>query len=264
MIKPKHFIVLLLISFASGTALYGQRTIQPKPIGDGSLVYNEERIFDARFHTNGMSLGYTIANITTWYKTSYYYFDAGSLRHPKEYSQNFKFFNSGLFTESSKPFVFGKQNRLYALRAGIGSRRVYSEKGRKKSIVVGINYEYGATIGVLKPYYLKLQSFVDGSAERVISVGKYSEQNADQFLDETNIFGGAEFRYGMDELKLKPGIHGKFGLNFSWGNVDKFVKAIEVGIMADLFLSRVPIMVLEENKPYFFNLYLTLQLGKRS
>jgi hypothetical protein len=240
-----------------------QYTILPKPIGNESLVYETEKVFDLRVHSNGLSLGYSVATIETWYRTSYYYFDIGSLKHRKEYSQNFKFFNTGQVNESSRPFIYGKQNRLYTLRGGMGKKRYFSERARKKSIVVGMNYEYGFTLGILKPYYLKLNGFDDGG-ENDLTVEKYSEESADRFLDETKIFGGAEFRHGLDELKIKPGIHGKLGANFSWGTADHLVKALEVGIMADVFLSKVPIMILEENKPYFLNVYLTLQFGKRS
>lgn len=257
-------IILIAVGLCYWSLTFGQYTILPKPIGNESLVYETEKIFDIRLHSNGLSLGYSVADIETWYRTRYYYFDIGSLKHRKEYSQNFKFFNSGTLRESSRPFIYGKQNRLYALRAGIGKKRYYSERARRKSVVVGMNYEYGFTLGILKPYYLKLKRFVDGGSESTITEEKYSEENAGLFLDETNIFGGAEFRHGLDELRIKPGFHGKIGANFSWGTTENLIKALEVGLMADLFLSKVPIMILEENKPYFLNVYLTLQFGKRS
>ncbi len=243
-------------------AAFGQYTILPKPIGEESLVYEQEKMLEVRFHSNGFSLGYSVGRIETWYRTRFYYFDIGALKNPKEHSQNFKFFNTGFFNESSKPFVYGKQNRLYTIRAGLGTKRLFSEKARKKSIIVGWSYEYGFTLGILKPYYLKLRNWADVDQE--ITVEKYSEENADRFLDESSIFGGAEFRYGLDELKIRPGIHGKAGMNFSWGDNERLIKAIEVGVMLDLFLGKVPIMVLEKNNPYFLNVYITLQIGKRS
>ena len=84
------FLVLVLsLTFSS---VYGQYKILPKPIGDESLVFEQEKIFELRFHSNGMSIGYSVADIETWYRTRYYYFDVGSLRNPKEYSQNFRNF----------------------------------------------------------------------------------------------------------------------------------------------------------------------------
>ncbi len=254
----------LIIACLTSGFVFGQYTILPKPIGEESLVYETERVFHARIHSNGLSLGYTVGDIETWYKTRYYYFDLGSLKNAKEYSQNFRFFGTGSFNQASRPFIYGKINRLYAFRAGVGMKRYFSEKARRKSVIVGMNYEYGFTIGMLKPYYLKLKRSSDGGGIDKIVEEKYSEENREAFLDETLIYGGAEFKYGLDEIKLKPGIHGKFGANFSWGNQDNLVKAIEVGLMGDVFLSKVPLMLTEENKPYFLNVYLTLQFGKRS
>jgi len=260
----KWGLAIILIMAVTG-AVNAQYVIQPKPIGDvESFVYETDRIFNFHVHTNGFAVDYAIGTIETWYKSSYYYFGIGSLKHPKEYAQNLKLFNRGFSHESSKAFIYGKQNRFYALRAGIGKRRLFSEKAKRKSIVVGVSYEFGPTLGILKPYYLKLKTFADGGSEPIITVEKYSQDNADLFLDGDLIFGGAEFRHGLDELKIRPGFHGKLGVNFSWGTNDKMVKAIEAGVMADLFFSSVPIMITEQNRPYFLNLYLTLQLGKRS
>jgi hypothetical protein len=257
--------LVVTASLIAATVLKAQYVIQPKPIGDvESIVYETERIFNFHVHTNGFAADYAIGTIETWYKSSYYYFGIGSLKHPKEHAQNFKLFNRGFSSQSSKSFIYGKQNRFYAIRAGIGKRKLFSEKARRKSIVVGVSYEYGPTIGILKPYYLKLKRFDDGGSEPIISAEKYSSDNADIFLDGDLIFGGAEFRHGMDELKIRPGVHGKVGVNFSWGSNDRMIKAIEAGVMADLFFTEVPIMITEQNRPYFINLYLTLQLGKRS
>ena len=249
----------MIVVCVTALAGYSQYTILPKPIGEESIVYETERVLHLRAHSNGFSLGYTVADIETWYKSSYYFFDIGSLKNPKEYSQNFRFFVPNLSSQPSRAFIFGKINRLYALRAGVGHKKYFSERARRKSIIVGINYEYGFTLGVLRPYYIKFRG-----SDGVPDVVKYTGDNADEFLDETNIYGGAEFRYGWDEIKLKPGFHGQFGTNFTWGNQDNIVKALEVGVMADLFLSKVPLMLTEVNKPYFVNVYLTLQFGKRS
>lgn len=254
----KTIVSLILLLVASVTG-YSQYTILPKPIGEESIVYETERIFHIRAHSNGLSLGYAVGDIETWYKTSYYYFDIGSLKNAKEYSQNFRFFTPSLGSAPSRAFIYGKINRLYALRAGIGNKRYFSERARRKSVIVGMNYEYGFTLGVLKPYYLKLKN-PDGD----VTAYKYNGDNAELFLDETNIYGGAEFGLGWNEIKLKPGFHGQFGANFTWGNQDNLIKALEVGVMADVFLSKVPLMLTEVNKPYFVNVYLTLQFGKRS
>ena len=64
-----------------------------------------------------------------------------------------------------------------------------------------------------------------------------------------------------------PGIQGKLGLFFSLGAFDKYVKAVETGIMFDIYSKKLPIMVETDeisNKPYFFNFYVNFLFGKRS
>ena len=48
-----------------------------------------------------------------------------------------------------------------------------------------------------------------------------------------------------------------------WGAFDEFVKALEIGLMVDVFTKRAPILVSDENRQVFFNFFLNLQFGKR-
>ena len=69
------------------------------------------------------------------------------------------------------------------------------------------------------------------------------------------VVGGAGFGYGFDGLSITPGGHAKVGLHLDWGAFEEVVRAVEVGIMLDVYAKEVPIMVSEDNKPYFINLY---------
>ena len=40
------------------------------------------------------------------------------------------------------------------LRVGMGAKRYFSEKAKRKGIAIGINYQAGVSLGLLKPYYL--------------------------------------------------------------------------------------------------------------
>ena len=93
-----------------------------------------------------------------------------------------------------------------------------------------------------------------------------SEETADRFTNIFNIFGSSGWTKGLDEITIRPGIHGKFGVHFDWGAFDQYVKALEVGLMIDVFHRKVPIMVERENvenRAFFLNLFINLQFGKR-
>lgn len=245
-------------------ALHAQTIVQPKQMDYSSagILYSQERSLEIRPHSNGAAMAFQLGEITTYYKTRYYQFDIGLVRHPKEYRQSITF-HSSPFTSTANSFTYGKQNHFMVLRGGVGEKRYFSDKAKRRGVAVGINYAAGATIGITKPYYLHLSRLDDDGFTDYISTEKYNADNADVFLDETKVVGPASFFKGFDEISLVPGLHARVGAHFSLGAFDEYVKAFEMGIMVDAFIRRVPIMVIENNTPVFINGYLSFQIGKR-
>ncbi len=238
--------------------------------GNKGYIYQKEVAIDLKIlQTNGFAVGVSIGQLKSYYLTRFYNIEFGEINHPREYKEtldDFTFNNQSV----PKPFIYGKQNSFFVLRGGIGEKRYLTEKGKRKGLAIGVSYQAGASLGLLKPYYLnlKLRSDTDPSQLR-IEARKYSEEIADRFLNIQEIYGGAGFLKGINETKIIPGGHAKLALHFAWGAFESFVRAMEVGVMADFYLQRIPIMVESptqkdiQNSPVFFNLYLNLQLGKR-
>jgi len=263
----KKIFTLLLAFVITVVAIQAQNVeFQSRPFADENkgVIYNKELAFDIRMHTNGFALAVNFGKIKTYYKTKYFHFEIGEIKHPKEQRHSFDYPSNG---RTSRSFIYGKQNNLLVLRAGRGGKRYLSEKAKRKGIAVAINYEAGVTLGMLKPYYLDFWRSEDGDPTNVYFVSeKYTGDNEDSFLDISRIYGSSGFTKGFGELSVVPGIHGKLGVHFAWGAFDEFVKAFEAGIMFDAFFKKIPIMVdvqNAENRPFFINLYLSLQLGKR-
>ena len=257
----RRHIIWVLTLVLLNTASWAQSvTLLPREnqLENKGVIYNRESAVNFTLHSNGFRLGYDRGVIKTYYKTTYYHFDIGYLKHPKEVRQSVNF-QSNL--NISNTYTFGKQNSLYTLRGGYGVKRYLSEKAIQKGIAVGFNYEFGATLGLLKPYYLTFANRVDGTT--VQEQIKYSEDVRDIFLNDSRILGKGDFWKGFSELTFVPGLHGKIGGHFALGAFDKYVSALEMGLMFDLFLSEVPIMIIEDNRSIFINVYVTLQLGKR-
>lgn len=274
----KKLILLTLLAFICISGLYAQSDFAPR-FDDGAkgVVYNKEFSVDLRAHTNGLfAFAVNFGKIKTYYKTKYYHFEIGEIKHNKEFRTREL---SRTNISGANSYVFGKQNNFFVLRGGLGTKRYLTEKAVRKGLAVGINYEYGPSIGFIKPYYLNVRSDSDSNTStRSI---RYTEENAAKFLDINKVQGYSGFTKGLGEVSVVPGINGKFGLHFDWGAFDEFVKAIEVGVMADIYLKTIPIMVDDatvsiqgqnpveitpanvRNRPFFINLYLSLQLGKR-
>ncbi len=238
--------------------------------GNVGIVYNSELSFDFKILTlRSFAFGVNVGKIKAYNRSRFYNIEFGNLRHSQEVRQNFDFqilSNNRI----SRAFVYGKQNAAYVLRVGFGEKRYFSEKAKNKGLAVGISYAIGPNLTFLKPYYLELRRFNDGQS--ILKDEKYSLDNEEYFLDTNRsqtIIGGSTFAKGLNELSVMPGLSAKAAIHFDWGAFDEYVKALEAGIMADVYLKDVPIMIESEavpylnNSPVFINLYINLQLGKR-
>ena len=249
--------------------MYGQSTFQPKQVGLDlkGVVYRNEVAVDFRLHTNGLALALNLGKIKTYDQTTYLHFELGYMKDPRETKQN-RNIAIGSFGQSS-PYAFGKVNHMFVMRAGWGYRKYLSEKAKRKGLAIGYNYEIGPALAVLKPYYLRLLYREDADGRIVTDVRneRLTDENRDLFFSQTDIYGGGGFFRGFGELGFTPGIQAKGGVFFSLGAFDRLVKTVEAGIMVDVFPKKIAILQETDdisNKPYFVNLYLNLQLGRRS
>ncbi len=249
-----------------GNILSGQADLSSEDDLLKGVIYRKEIAFDARLHTNGMAFAINFGDIITYRRSKYYHIELGYIKDPREQKQTR---NVGfLFNTSSNAFKLGKQNTLFTLRGGVGRKIFISDKAKRKGIAIGYSYEFGPTIAILKPYYLDLQYQVeeDGQTKIELRSEKYSVENAEKFLTFNQIYGSSGFSKGLKELSFIPGGQAKIGLFFSLGAFDEYIKSVELGLMADAYIRKIPIMVETDNvsnKPYFINLYIHLQLGKR-
>ena len=262
--KILYSISFFLLAFP----IWGQLTFQPKDV-DNSLkgvVYNSEWLVDFKVHTNGMSIAYNSGKIVTFDKTNYVQIELGFLRDPRERRQN-RNLTLNRFGRSSS-FIFGKENQMYVVRAGWGTRKYLSEKAKRQGVALGYTYMIGPAVAIMKPYYLNLIYREEEEGRQMLEIRneRLNDDNRDMFLNYNDIFGGGGFARGWRELSLTPGIHGKAALVFSLGAFDEYAKAIETGIMFDIFPRKIAIMAETEsisNKPYFINFYVNIQLGRR-
>lgn len=272
MINRLLFFLLMTVIMVS--SLQAQKSIKfGENYYDDSkgTIYSREVTVDFKLHTNGFGLGVNIGELQTYYLTSFWNIELVEIKHPKEIRQSFDF-QPTTNGKVSRAFIFGKQNNFYVLRGGFGQKRYFSEKAKRKGVAIGLSYEGGPSLGLLKPYYMELKYLEDqgiGNNDFVIRSEKFNEDNKDVFLDIGRIYGASSFAKGLSELSIIPGLHAKAALHFDWGAFDEFVKAVEAGIMVDFYFQNVPIMaenpgvVDAENRPLFINLFLNLQLGKR-
>lgn len=253
-----RFLLLLLMS-ASPWVILAQMQGAPQSLG---IIYNRETAFNLTLHTaRSFAASLDRGKLITYDRTNFVSIGFGELRHSKEMRQS----ADPSVSRSFRPYIFGKQNNLYAIRGAWGAKKYFSEKSRQRGVAVGMSYRLGPTLGILKPYYLALRRVGDSPTTSRIMHERYSEENAGVFLDNTRILGASPFTRGFDEISLLPGGSGALALHLDWGAFDEFIKAFEIGIMADVFLRPAPILVGEQgSRQAFINFFVNLQFGKRS
>lgn len=253
--------IALLVSLLWGARGFAQETLYPRAFQslDQGIVYDREYTVAMTLNTNGFSLGVNSGKLKTYYKTSYWGGSLGLLRNPQEYRTTDR---SVAFGQSSGSFVFGKRNSLIPARVYKGWKRYYSGKDRRRGVAVGTSFELGVTAGVIKPYVLEISSLTpDRTPERLFYT---YEQNPEGFGKRGLISGSGGLKRGWSEASIIPGLNARAAVHLDWGAFDEFIKALDAGIMIDVYPRAVPILIEPaKNTLLFVNFYATVHLGRR-
>ena len=225
-----------------------------KPIEE-RILYNHENTLSATLHSQGFGAAFNKGRIRSIETTTRWEFELTYLRSLKQ----IKVVNTSLFSATS--FVYGKLNDVAALRVGYGAlKRIYG-KPYWGGVEVRWLYEGGASLAVLKPYYYTVSVIKPGdNGEYKIVVENQTFEDPSQWVE---ILGKAPFKYGIDEIKLRPGIHAKTGLNFEIGTTRTKVQALEVGAVAEYYPQGLPMMAENPPERFLLTFYLSFHWGSR-
>ena len=214
---------------------------------EGELVFRKHSIFGFKANTDGYGISYEIGRFKSNRVTNIYQFELNEKKHKQEKKLNT--INGFEFNS----IILYKLNNFYQFKAGMGQQRIIGGKGNKNGVAVAIVYAGGLSLGLLKPY------LVD-----VYDAGKRFRSQYPTISDSAyQPIGSAGFTTGWSELSIKPGAHAKAALRFDYGRFNETVTGVEVGINAEFYFSKIPQMMLSEQKQFFFNGYVTILLGRR-
>lgn len=223
----------------------------------GTLIYQKQNVFGFKLATDGWGAFFEKGFMKTVEKTNLFSVEIGERKSPKE--QKVASIDQNGFSFGSS-FIYGKQNNFYFLKLGVGQSLLLGGKGNKNGVAVSAIYSGGLSIGLLKPYYLRV---TDNQKESEIKYLDNKSRNDTLFLTPTSIVGGAGIFKGFGEMKVKPGIFVKTALRFDYGKYNEMVSAIEAGINAEYYVSKIPLMIENKQKRFFINAFVAIEFGKR-
>ena len=220
------------------------------------IIYNRERSAIIQMHSQGYGIAYRPGKNPTAFKTFLWNFELITMKSPKQIKIINPYYNN------SKRYVYGKLNDVFMLRGGYGLKKQLNRKPYWGGIELRWLMEGGVSLAFEKPYYYFVMYISEGTGGvlvQTIETKKFDESST----STDDIYGRAPFTRGINEIKIRPGIYLKTGLNFEFGYVKTRIKALEAGAAVDFFPQGVSIMADERNQQFFLSFYLSFGFGKR-
>jgi hypothetical protein len=218
---------------------------------DLNVLYRNESSFGIYGHTaGGFGLAYRRGQHVTGKRKRMLEVEVQNFKHPKEVKSVNSYF------ENSKGFSYGKLNAFFILRPGVGYQNVLYQKSDKKSVEIRYSYFVGASLAFGKPVYLEI---IRDPSERVVSTERYDPEI--HTIDI--IYGKAPFLKGVDKTKIYPGGYAKLALSFEYADRYNSIKAIETGVILDVYAQVLPMMAYNKKQQVFASLFLKIIWGKK-
>ena len=259
----KLLFVLLAISFSM--AAVAQKRDDPKKAKkeekrkridalikqeeEGVIAYRKQTVYGIKLISDGYGAFFEVGRSKSVKKAMLFQFEFSERKHQKEEKQTNP-------SSPTAPLIYGKLNFFYPVKLGVQQQILLGNKSNKNGVSVSGNLGGGLCIGLLRPYEVE----VDKGGERVFV--RYDSPDSTLFINGP-YYGGPNFGTGWKHLKVTPGIYIKPAVRFDYGKMNELVSAIEVGVNAEFYSKKIPQMLYNKQKQFFFSAYFALMFGRR-
>ena len=255
---PASYIYAQTTTHATDTSRHNVRQIHQAPPKKIPNIKHEVSV-GFRLNTDGWSAYSDIGRVKAldtrrsdmFYKVRIWQVELTEKKDPTEDKSTSEI---GAASSGSSKYIYGKINNFYALKLGLGFRRMIAGKPDPGAVSIHWLNLIGVSLGMLKPYYLNVYN--DGAI-------KYTPSTESDFLNQQLIEGNAGFSKGLGEMKFIPGGHFKSALHFDFSTNRKNAIAVEVGVDAEYYSQAIALMANQTGTPYFVDAFLAFQIGRR-
>ena len=258
-------IIIVLTAVVFSVAAFAQETSKPKKSRkeekrdkinaqiraeeEGVIAYRKHFAVGIKLTTDGYGFSFEKGYAKSVKNATLYQLEITERKHQKEEKQT----NPAAPTS---PIIYGKINYFYPVKLGIQKQFLLGNKSNKNGVSITANVGGGLSLGLLRAYEVE----VEKNGERTFV--RY--ESGDSLLFRNGPFyGGPNLGKGWNHLKFTSGLYVKPGLRFDYGRYNDLVAAIEVGLAAEFYSKKVPQMMDNKYKQFFFSAYFTVLFGKR-
>ncbi len=169
-----------------------------------------------------------------------------NVKHPKEVQSQTQF--------TGARFIFGKQNYFFVIRPQYGREIALFTRTADEGIAINGILAAGPSLGLLKPYYVQVQS-----RPGQVRTEQYDPAKHDQSV----IIGAGSFFQGFEKSKINLGANIKAAVSFELSAFRNNMTGLEIGFLAEAFTKEAVIMPFATNRSVFTSGYLTLYFGNK-
>ncbi len=216
---------------------------------EGVIAYKKSFAVGLKLISDGYGAFFELGRASSVKKALLYQLDISERKSVKEDKQS-------VGDGSAIPFIYGKENFFYPVKLGVQQQMLLGNKSNKNGISITGNYGGGVSLALLRPYY---EQVIDGGTTRYI---KYNSADSSEFLNGA-IYSGPTLGKGWSDLTVTPGLYGKAAVRFDYGSYNELISAIEVGVTGEYYTKKIPIMVQNPARSFFFSGYVSICFGKR-
>ncbi len=244
------FIFISIFSFTLTAQETSDASSSAEKSDDLKAIYRKEASFGAFVHSaGGIGIGVSRGKRINVDRKRMLEAEVCNFKHPKE----LKSVNS--YYESSQGYFFGKLNSVLLARVGFGFQNILFQKTVKKNVEIRYSTFLGGLLAFAKPIYLEVKS-ANNPGNPIVE--RYTPS-----VRQEDIYGRAPFFSGIGNTKVIPGGYAKLALSFEYADRYDAIKAIETGVVADIYPKALEIMAFNKKQNVYFSLYIKMIWGKK-
>lgn len=217
---------------------------------EGVIKYHKHTVFGLKLTTDGYGGFLEVARAQSIRKALLFQLEITEKKHQKEYKQQ--------IYQNTNPVIYGKRNFFYPVKLGVQQQYLLGNKGNKNGVAISANGGGGLIAGLLRPYLVE----VEKQGARTF-VGYDANDTASYFLKAETHIGGPGLGKGWSNLTVTPGAYLKSAVRFDFGKYNEMVNAVEVGLYGEFYSKKIPQMVQNKEKNFFFSAFVSIMFGKR-
>jgi hypothetical protein len=238
----RNRLLIVLLSWIPLFAAAQEPTATAPPtsgLAFGLLAHTFGFGFDVQYHVLRPEWKYTVGLSMSSYK---------NLRELK--------IRSAYADEGGKEYIYDKLNYCYVLAPTLGlsrslvSRNIFNRVGLRGGISAG------PLLAFLKPYFVNVATPINGN-QALVEPKRYDPTK----YNYSNIYGVGDYFLGMDEISLVPGARIKATATVDLSSGTAYIRAVELGLFADVFAKRLPMFGLTANQQTYLGGSVEILIG---